>query len=334
MGSFGSTLSGLNGATGGGTLSSGMGNGSGAGWSQGITGTLDSEQLAGELGPLQQQQQANTAAAAMPGFAALQNALMNNANQQVNQGGFNQAVGQFNGATGQFNNATNQFNNANNLTTGSIGNQNQALQLAMMAAQGNGPSVSNAQMNAGLANAQANANSMAASNIGAGGLGLRDALMAGAAAQGQAAGQGAVARATEQLGNIQNAGNIANNISNAGIANQNSQLGLANAALGLGSNQLGLVNAQLGQQGNITNALNASTNALNGGASLANNQMNGNLTASQLNTALTSQGSNQIQAYNTNQTQGFSNSLNNVSNIMGLVGKGANTAGSLVGAFA
>lgn len=81
-------------------------------------------------------------------------------------------------------------------------------------ASGQGPSAALAAMNAGVSQAQNNAQAMAASQRGGGGLAARNAMMAGAAAQGQAAGQGAIARAQEQQQAMANLGSMAGTMGN------------------------------------------------------------------------------------------------------------------------
>ena len=141
------------------------------------------------------------------------------------------------------------LNNANTLTNAYMaqqngtGAQNDALGMMQQAALGQGPSVAGAQMNAGIQQAAQNAQSQMAANRGSGGLGMLNALNAGALAGGQAAGQGAVARAQEQLGNMANYGAAAN------AAAQTGQNALAGATNISALQQQGLENySQLQQQ--------------------------------------------------------------------------------------
>ena len=136
----------------------------------------------------------------------------------------------------------------NNATSGALSNQNgagvglgaqaDATRLLALQASGQGPSIANAQMNAGISQAANNANSMAAASRGSGGLGMRNAMNAGAGAASQAAGQGAIARAQEQIGAMNAYGQQASSLSASGIANQNANINAYNAAISGGKGQL------------------------------------------------------------------------------------------------
>ncbi len=98
----------------------------------------------------------------------------------------------------------NKFNDQANNTDPAM---QQILDLARNQALGLGPSVAQKQSDLAVANAAANARSMAAGARG-GSLGQYAAMMGGEAAAGQAAGQTAIARAAEQTGALNAYGNF------------------------------------------------------------------------------------------------------------------------------
>jgi len=269
-----------------------------------FAGTVDDSQLA-QSRNMAAQGDPNQANFQMPDASGLLSAFKNmsqtQGTQTLNQSGFNSAI-----------------NNANSGISAAQSGQNDATAMMRNAAMGNGPSVASAQMNQGLSQAQNNANSMAAANRGSGGLGMRDAMMAGASAQGQAAGSGAVARAQEQLGNIQNYGNQTN----------------SNASTALGAGSLN-VNAQLGNQQNVISQQNANTQGM--GAGLTGQlQTAGAIQAGNENfqNAVTSNDqfrANLINGQNQFNAAGVTNALNNVNSIADTAGKLSKAGGSALG---
>lgn len=181
-----------------------------------------------------------------------------------------------------------------------VGDQNQAYNLMLNQAQGKGPSVADAQMNQGVAQAANNAMSMAAANRGGGGLALRDAMQAGASAAGQAAGSGAIARAQEQMGAL-------------------SQLG----------SQTGqMANTQLGAQQNVLGQQSANTAGLNAQLGINQSQLAANMAEDQARMQQGDIRGQLQQQQNMNNAHGFSNALGNIGKIGQAIG---GIAGSVMG---
>lgn len=135
-------------------------------------------------------------------------------------GGFADAVTAQNPYMAQVNQAQGQFNT-------NIGNQNALAQMLLAQAQGQGPSVADAQLQmqtdenakqlAGMVASQKGVSPALAARLGA---------QAGAQVQQDAAGQGALLRAQEQQGAMQNLDSLYGNIGNQLTTNQGNFLGV------------------------------------------------------------------------------------------------------------
>ena len=189
--------------------------------------------------------------------------LWNSLSGTVSDNDFNTALGDVQGpnmVNYQLGNAGNMNSIAQGMAQGGTANQQRLINQLQQQAAGNGPSVANAQMDQGIAQAQNNANSMAAANRGAGGLGLRDAMTAGAAAQANAAQQASVNRNQEQmnaLGQLGGAvqGQAGTQLGGLGMQDQvNAQQMAANMALNQAQLAQGDIQAQMQTAQNQQNA--------------------------------------------------------------------------------
>lgn len=182
-----------------------------------------------------------------------------------------QVQDQYGNATGALTQQQN-FVNALQAQNG-LGNQSNALQMALNQANGTGPNPALAQLNQSTANNTANQAALMAGQRGAGqnaGLIARQAAMQGAANQQQAAGQAATMQAQQQLAGQQMYGQLANQ------QVQQQQQGLSQYGQ-QAQNLYGQTSGNLANQNSTAVGQQAGINSVNAGVAAGNQQANNQL---------------------------------------------------------